>query len=160
MTDPIHHPTLSSGSQKAAAIAAIDEGTPSPGLPFSEVELERVLFPERQHQDSETPFLASSLLSSESSPSSRRHSSPRRKYRPVVTIAGEDFLLSREDGYIFLSHPEWSITGFGKSLLDAERHLKQRIQRMYSDLLETPASEMTIRALDLRDFLIKIYGIN
>ena len=152
--------TVSSGSQEAGAIATIDEGTQTPGAPFSEVELKRVLFPKKQSQDSETPFLAGFLLSIESSETSEREPKIRRKYQPVVKIAGEEFLLSREDGYIFLSHPEWSVTGFGESLLDAERHLKQRVQRMYSDFLTTPASEMTLRALDLRDFLLKIYGTN
>jgi hypothetical protein len=82
----------------------------------------------------------------------------RSKRPPLVQIEGEEFLLTKEDGYIFLSHPDWSITGFGENLAEAEIHLKRRIQEMYKEYLSTSATDMTVRALDLRSFLLRVYG--
>ena len=38
----------------------------------------------------------------------------------MIDINGEKFNLERDDGLIWLSHPEWSFVGFGKTVLDAE----------------------------------------
>ena len=68
----------------------------------------------------------------------------------------EEFDIVFEDEYIYLSHPKWSLTGMGKTLIDAERDLLKEAKESLIHYQKYAGSELTEDALEMKEYLIKI----
>lgn len=153
----------SSGTDETAVVTEEEHEFPSYAARIWERETSSLPKPNLRFHDDQSIHDLIAVLGREpvetaGKPTESEQSSGSRENRLLMEIEGEEFLVSIEENYVFLSHPEWSVTGVGTDLLEAEKHLKLRVQRMFKDFLWKSASDMTIRALELRDFLFRIYG--
>lgn len=76
--------------------------------------------------------------------------------RYIHEVAGEPFFLEREDGYIYLSHIRWSLTGAGKSLLEAEQDLIEDARLKAEIYLSHPVEQMTYDAFEMGNFILRL----
>lgn len=44
----------------------------------------------------------------------------------TLTVLGESFRVEREDGVVYLCHPQWSLLGSGQSVEDALQDMRLR----------------------------------
>lgn len=75
---------------------------------------------------------------------------------PLISMFGEMFEVVADEGYVILSHPAWSLTGLGKDFVEAEKDLVENARILANVYLNRPVSQMTIGALEFRDFLLQI----
>lgn len=68
---------------------------------------------------------------------------------------GELFELEIDDG-VSLRHPQWSLMGTGKTLLEAEIDLLDEASEVAHAMLELPITALSFEAFRLREFLLRI----
>ncbi len=78
------------------------------------------------------------------------------KWRRTVQIAGEEFLIEKEGEYIFLTHEEWSLSGFGRNLLEAEQMIYDQSRELLNTYMSWDLDKMTPQAVRLRDFILRV----
>lgn len=66
------------------------------------------------------------------------------------------FLFEEEDNSIILSHERWSLVGEGSTLAEAEQDLMRNARISLDGYFKIHSSEMTIDAIEYRDFLLTI----
>jgi hypothetical protein len=71
-------------------------------------------------------------------------------------FCGEEFEISIEEDNIILSHPIWSLSGMGKTLVDAEKNLLQESKIVLEHYIDVPESKLSEDALELKKFLLHI----
>ncbi len=71
-------------------------------------------------------------------------------------IKGEEFEIYSDGINIILTHPTWSLSGIGPTLIEAERNLYNESKYVYEHYKNYSPEELTEDALKLREFLIKI----
>ena len=87
---------------------------------------------------------------------------PESEYRgsvdPVgeVDILGERFDVTRDAYGILVSHPRWSLTGRGDTLVEAELDLIENAKLLAEAYLEFPPSQLSPEANEMLDFLIQL----
>ena len=69
---------------------------------------------------------------------------------------GEPFELEIGDGVLSLRHPQWSLMGTGKTLLEAEIDLLDEAREVGYAMLELPIATLSFEAFRLREFLLRI----
>jgi hypothetical protein len=69
-------------------------------------------------------------------------------------FCGEEFEIYLEDNNIILSHPTWSLSGMGKSLIDAEKNLLQESKIVLEHYIDVPESKLSEDAIELKNFLL------
>lgn len=69
-------------------------------------------------------------------------------------FCGEEFEIYLEDDNIILSHPTWSLSGMGKSLIDAEKNLLQESKIVLEHYIDVPESKLSEDAIELKNFLL------
>ena len=69
-------------------------------------------------------------------------------------FCGEEFEIYLEDDNIILSHPTWSLSGMGKSLIDAEKNLLQESKVVLEHYIDVPESKLSEDAIELKNFLL------
>jgi hypothetical protein len=50
----------------------------------------------------------------------------------------------------------WSLIGYGENLYEAEKDLFSNIQIIADDYIDEPDSNLTLDAIDLKEFLLKV----
>ena len=76
----------------------------------------------------------------------------------TYTIASVEFLIEKEDGYIYITHPRWSLTGMGRTFLEAEADLLTDAEDVADVYFDFDESELDKEALDMVAFLYSITG--
>ncbi len=75
-----------------------------------------------------------------------------------IKINGESFYVTMEDNLTIISHPKWSIMGFGEDLRIAKMDLKESAEIIAPDYIYASDSDLTPEAIGLKEFLIKFLG--
>ena len=74
--------------------------------------------------------------------------------KETYRFCGEEFEIYIEDNNIILSHPTWSLSGMGKSLIDAEKNLLQESKVVLEHYIDVPESKLSEDAIELKNFLL------
>lgn len=74
----------------------------------------------------------------------------------AYVIADEPFLLEIGVGEYTIRHKQWSLCGRGASLIEAESDLVRTARIIAPAYLARPVGKMTLRALALKDFLLRV----
>ncbi|WP_456425094.1 hypothetical protein [Rhodocaloribacter sp.] len=74
----------------------------------------------------------------------------------VVEILGERFDVTRDAYGILVSHPRWSLTGRGDTLVEAELDLIANAKLLAEAYLEFPPSQLSPEANEMLDYLIQL----
>ncbi len=74
----------------------------------------------------------------------------------VVEILGERFDVTRDAYGILVSHPRWSLTGRGDTLVEAELDLIANAKLLAEAYLEFPLSQLSPEANEMLDYLIQL----
>ena len=77
-----------------------------------------------------------------------------RKQPPLHSVRGENFEIEEEGGYLFLSHPKWGLTGYGKSLAEAEESLREDARLKSEHYFNLSPDQMSVEALEMRGFMM------
>jgi hypothetical protein len=72
------------------------------------------------------------------------------------TFYGQEFEVHVEDDEIILTHPTWSLSGMGKSFLEAERNLIQESKIALEHYINIPDSQLSEEAIKMKDFILQI----
>jgi len=75
--------------------------------------------------------------------------------RPTYEIDGEAFLIEHEHGLIWVSHPRWSLVGYGKTLFEAEKMMLDEAAEFATDLIQIPISDLSPSAIEFRNYLLE-----
>lgn len=75
-----------------------------------------------------------------------------------VTVLGESFVLTVEEGVAYLSHPRWSLLGSGPTFADAEADLYHEAAELAEVMAEVNPADLDEAALDLREFVLAFFG--
>lgn len=75
-----------------------------------------------------------------------------KKYK----IHGEEFNIYADGENLIITHPRWSISGFGKTLIDAERNLFKEAKEVLEHYNKYSISELSNDAKLMKDFLKQI----
>ena len=73
-----------------------------------------------------------------------------------IGVAGEPFLLEYENDSIMLTHSKWSLTGVGKSLIEAEQNILEEASGLARVFLDLSVNTLDENARHLREFLLKV----
>jgi len=73
-------------------------------------------------------------------------------------IAGVNFLLEFENGMYHLTHPVWSLSGSGHTLIEAEMNLRREASDIFDFYNESSLFSLSNDALKFRDYLMSITG--
>jgi hypothetical protein len=76
--------------------------------------------------------------------------------KPTCIIKNEIFNLEFEDDMIYITHTKWSLTGMGKTLLEAELDLIEEANLIADVYLNEPLNKLSYESLKLRDFILKV----
>lgn len=77
-----------------------------------------------------------------------------------IDIVGETFKVERlEGGFFLVSHPKWSLSGIGSTLIEAERAVYEDAAIAAEMYLNEPVSNLDYEATRMRDYLIRIKPI-
>ena len=76
-----------------------------------------------------------------------------KKYK----LLDEDFNILIDGDNIILTHPNWSLSGMGDTLLEAERNLYKEAGEIFDYYNSIPDTELTIEAVQLKEFLKRIH---
>lgn len=79
-----------------------------------------------------------------------------RTLRPVHEIAGEPFHMAYTERKVILNHERWSLTGSGKTLLEAEKKIIAEAKQLAQVFLDIPLTSLDTNAKELREFLLKL----
>lgn len=74
----------------------------------------------------------------------------------TIDINEVEFNIDFENGEFIISHPKWSLIGCGNTLYDATIDMFSEAKNILHNYLETPLSNLTIDAIQFREFLIKL----
>jgi len=74
-----------------------------------------------------------------------------KKYK----ILDEEFNIFADGENIILTHPQWSLSGMGESLIDAERNLYKEAKEVFGHY-NIPNSQLTPDAIKLKEFLHRL----
>ncbi len=74
----------------------------------------------------------------------------------VVEILGERFDVTRDAYGILVSHPRWSLTGRGDTLVEAELDLIANAKLLAEAYLEFAPSQLSPEANEMLDYLIQL----
>ena len=79
------------------------------------------------------------------------------RYEPVEHyVHGEPFEIKEEEGYLFLTHPRWGVTGYGHNLLEAEQSLIEDAKIKAPAYVGERPDDLTDEALRMRDFMVEV----
>jgi hypothetical protein len=73
-----------------------------------------------------------------------------------LDIFGEQFIIEEEDGCFYITHPKWSLVGYGETLIDAENDLISDAIDLNSHIMTIPYGSFDEDGKNLYDFLIKV----
>lgn len=74
---------------------------------------------------------------------------------PQHFVADEPFLIDISGNLVILRHRHWSLRGRGRTLVEAERNLIENAREDAAYYRSQPVDSMTVRALALRDFILR-----
>lgn len=72
-----------------------------------------------------------------------------------IKILDEEFDIYSDGENIILTHPQWSLSGIGISLLEAERNLYEEAKSILPHYSK-PNSQLTEDAINLKEFLNRL----
>jgi hypothetical protein len=75
---------------------------------------------------------------------------------PYIEIRGEPFHVRRENGRVIISHDQWSLIGYGDTLVEAEQELFNCARRLSVSYLDRSLDEMTLEAVRMRNFIAEV----
>ena len=74
-----------------------------------------------------------------------------------MSILGERFVVDlHPDLGVVLQHPQWSLLGHGRTIVEAERLLLERARALGAILSGDLPFELDADALRMRDFLVRL----
>lgn len=79
-----------------------------------------------------------------------------RSCLPQHLVAGEPFQIDISRDLIILRHRHWSLRGRGHTLAEAEQNLIENAREDADYYRNRPVQSMTVRALALRDFILRV----
>jgi len=78
-----------------------------------------------------------------------------------VEVHGERFRLEANGrGLVLLSHPKWSLSGMGETIIEAEEDLINMAKVVSDVYIESDPEYLTDDAIELREFIIKVLPVN
>lgn len=72
-----------------------------------------------------------------------------------IELYGAIFNYELQDGNILITHPVWSLIGFGENLFQAQRDLYENMREIKGDFIYEFDSQLTDDAIELKEFLIR-----
>ncbi|MEX0780085.1 MAG: hypothetical protein WD491_09720 [Balneolales bacterium] len=73
-----------------------------------------------------------------------------------VEIEGEIFLCEVNDEGVYITHPVWSLTGFGENLYEARKDMFNDMKIIASEYVNEYDSALTFEAINLKNFLLRV----
>lgn len=74
----------------------------------------------------------------------------------IHKINGETFNVEKEDGLIYLSHKQWSLTGVGETIIAAQKDLLNDASLIADTYLKLSDTQLSAEAQKLKQFLAKL----
>lgn len=73
-----------------------------------------------------------------------------------IKIKEEEFNVFSDGENIIISHEKWSLSGIGKSLIEAERNLYFEAKDIFEHYKKYPSEDLTKEAAEMLGFLLRI----
>ncbi len=77
----------------------------------------------------------------------------------AVSILGERFFLEREDGYLFLVHPTWSLVGSGMDIQGLFEDLRSEAEEMLDIFADDPAEALSDQSRAMLQFAAELTAL-
>lgn len=74
----------------------------------------------------------------------------------TVQFADESFVLERMGSETVLRHPQWSLAGYGRDLMEAQRDLMEAAQELAEMLRDEDPSALSQEAQKMREFVLSL----
>ncbi len=75
----------------------------------------------------------------------------------AILVGGEEFTVTRDDGYIIISHPIWSLVGVGKTHAEAITDFLSDMHDQYTIMVDDDPNDLSDHAIALRRFLLRFF---
>lgn len=74
----------------------------------------------------------------------------------MIEILGEMFSVHEEDGYFFVTHPQWSLMGAGRTVEEAQAGMLAEGRELAEEMANDDESSLSRQAVLLRTFVLGI----